>query len=91
MEEDFTPTSSLFPPGTMTPFNAQATLFRDSCFWSLLLPSTPHGRVSDIWRSYIAQRLMWDTGTFLAFASPFVTQVGCRKPPRGGYYSQYSA
>jgi hypothetical protein len=35
-----------------------------------------HGRVSDIWRGYAAQRLMWDTGHSLAFTPPLVTQAG---------------
>jgi hypothetical protein len=62
------------PPGMMTPFNAQATLFAPKCLWGLLLPASVHGRVSDIWRSYIMQRLMWDIGQGVAFASPFVVQ-----------------
>ena len=39
----------------VSPFNAQATLFWRDCFWGLLLPVSVHGRVSDIWRGYIAQ------------------------------------
>lgn len=34
-----------------------------------------HGRVSDIWRSYIAQRLLWDVGYSIAFAPPMVDQL----------------
>ena len=65
----------MIPAGVLTPYNAQATLhFRDS-FWALLLPVTVHGRVSDIWRSYIAQRLFWDTGLLFGFmARPLVVQ-----------------
>jgi hypothetical protein len=33
-----------------------------------------HGRVSDIWRSYIAQRLLWDVGSSIAFTPPRVDQ-----------------
>jgi hypothetical protein len=33
-----------------------------------------HGRVSDIWRSYIVQRLLWDAGYAVAFAPPLVVQ-----------------
>ena len=33
-----------------------------------------HGRVSDIWRSYISQRLLWDVGYRVAFAPPLVNQ-----------------
>jgi hypothetical protein len=34
-----------------------------------------HGRVSDIWRGYIAQRLLWDVGHSIAFAPPMVKQL----------------
>lgn len=60
--------------GNFAPFNAQATLFAKSCFWALLLPLGVHGRVSDIWRSFIAQTLMKLTGNTLAFSSPWVKQ-----------------
>ena len=63
------------PAGTMAPFNAQATLYHYDAFWGLLLPVTVHGRVADILRSYLVQRLMWGTGQTLAFSSPLVRQV----------------
>ena len=40
----------------------------------MLLPISIHGRVSDIWRSYVTQRLMWLAGGRLAFGPPLVTQ-----------------
>ena len=64
------------PPGKFSPFNAQATIFSKRSFWGLVLPTTVHGRVSDIWRSYLVQRIMWELGQRLVFVSPFVTQ--CR-------------
>eukprot|EP00518_Triparma_eleuthera_P001291 CAMPEP_0182458630 /NCGR_PEP_ID=MMETSP1319-20130603/3930_1 /TAXON_ID=172717 /ORGANISM="Bolidomonas pacifica, Strain RCC208" /LENGTH=483 /DNA_ID=CAMNT_0024657355 /DNA_START=182 /DNA_END=1633 /DNA_ORIENTATION=- len=72
------PRLEVVPSGTMTPFNAQATLFGKDAFWGMLLPVTVHGRVSDIWRSYFTSRIMWEAGQHLAFASPMVTQ--CRNP-----------
>ena len=62
------------PPGTMMPYNAQATLHSYDALWGLLLPCTVHGRVTDIWRAYFTQRLLWDLGLRLAFAAPWVTQ-----------------
>jgi hypothetical protein len=56
----------------MAPFNAQATLFFKEAFPFMLLPVTVHGRVSDIWRAYIAQAVMKCT---LIFSSPWVTQI----------------
>ena len=62
------------PTGTFAPWNAQATLVSSAAFWSLLLPITVTGRVSDIWRSFIADRLLWEANYSVGFASPFVTQ-----------------
>lgn len=56
------------------PYNAQTTLHMKSALWTLLLPVTVHGRVSDIWRSYFAQRLMADIGIVVVFHSPIVVQ-----------------
>ena len=40
------------------PFSAQSTVWLSPAFSSLLLPLTVHARVSDIWRSYIAETLL---------------------------------
>ncbi len=64
------------PLGIMSPFNAQATLWASpDAFWGLYLPVSVHGRVSDIWRSYIFQRLAKELCLQIAFsASPWVEQ-----------------
>lgn len=62
----------VLPPGTFAPFNAQATVHLYESFWAILLPVTVHGRVSDIWRSYLAQKLLWDVGGVLAFRPSYV-------------------
>ena len=65
----------IIPTGVFTPYNAQATLHFSSGFFGLFLPVTVNGRVSDIWRSYFAQRLYWDIGAKIGFASrPLVVQ-----------------
>ena len=65
----------IVPTGVFTPYNAQATLHFSSGFFGLFLPVTVNGRVSDIWRSYFAQRLFWDIGAKIGFASrPLVVQ-----------------
>lgn len=48
------------PKGRFTPYNAQCVVNLHVAFWSLLLPVSVNGRVSDIWRSYISQKLLWD-------------------------------
>lgn len=63
------------PENMYSPMNAQAALFQQMAFWSLFLPTTVHGRVSDIWRSYIAQTLMKQVGMRAAFIGPVVEQV----------------
>lgn len=35
-------------------------------------------RVSDIWRGYWAQRLLWEVGAHVAFGPPSLKQVRCR-------------
>ena len=51
----------------MTPYNTQATLIFPSGFWSLYLPVTVAGRVSDIWRSLFSQALFKRIGVDLGF------------------------
>jgi len=60
------------PPNTFVPYNAQATVHLYDAFWGLLLPVTVHGRVSDIWRSYLTQKLLWDIGQSVVFTNPHV-------------------
>lgn len=64
----------VLPNGRVAPFNAQATFWKSNSFWALYLPTTVHGRVSDIWRSYFAQCLMHKFGLYVAFMNPLVTQ-----------------
>ena len=67
--------SILLPPRAVyTPWNAQAVLVSNPAFFGLLLPVTVTGRVSDIWRSYITTRLLWETRYKIGFSSSFVTQ-----------------
>jgi hypothetical protein len=62
------------PKKTFVPWNAQAVLVNKPAFWGLLLPVTVPGRVSDIWRSYITTRLLWETDYSIGFTSAVVTQ-----------------
>ncbi len=62
------------PDNSYTPLNAQATLFFEPALWMLFLPTSIHGRVSDIWRGYIAQRLAMQIDKKVYISSPLVTQ-----------------
>jgi len=50
--------SIALPPHTFTPWNAQATIITPGVYFAMLLPATVHGRVADIWRSYIIETLL---------------------------------
>lgn len=63
------------PKGAYAPYNAQATLHLYNALWSLMLPVTIHGRVSDIWRGYAAQRIMSMLNLRLLFSPSLVKQV----------------
>ena len=62
----------LIPSNMYTPYNAQATTHLYSAFWGLYLPITVPGRVTDIWRSYITQRIMKDVGLYVMYTPPIV-------------------
>ncbi|CAJ1408489.1 unnamed protein product [Effrenium voratum] len=66
------PAAMAIPPQYFTPYNAQATVHLYESFWGLLLPVTVHGRVSDIWRAYLTQKLLWDVGQVVSFVPPHV-------------------
>mmetsp|Transcript_12756 Transcript_12756/g.43182 ORF Transcript_12756/g.43182 Transcript_12756/m.43182 type:complete len:529 (-) Transcript_12756:167-1753(-) len=63
------------PAGTVAPLNAQATLWAPGALPGLLLPCSVHGRVSDIWRGYLAQAALGALGQRVVVASPWVRQV----------------
>ncbi|XP_046377890.2 probable glycosyltransferase STELLO1 [Haliotis rufescens] len=66
---------ALLPPGVFAPYNSQNTLFLYDALWSLVLPTTVTFRVCDIWRGYMAQRLIWEMGGNLGFFPPNAFQV----------------
>ncbi|CAF1134273.1 unnamed protein product [Adineta steineri] len=59
------------PRRTFSPYNKQSTLHLRPSLWALLLPVTVSQQVSDIYRSYVMQRLMWDVGLQTAFAGSY--------------------
>jgi hypothetical protein len=56
---------------TWAPFNAQATLLNRDALPFAYLPCTVHGRVSDIWRSYILQYFLGTAA--IGFSGAFVS------------------
>ena len=57
-------------PGSWCPFNSQSTWWFPSAFPLLYLPSFVSFRVTDIWRSFVAQRCLWELGDGVAFHGP---------------------
>jgi hypothetical protein len=62
------------PPGSWCPFNSQSTWWWPEVYPLLYLPSHCSFRMTDIWRSFIAQRCLWELGHGLVFHAPEVVQ-----------------
>ena len=60
--------------GVWCPFNSQNTTFWRDAFPLLYLPYHCSFRMTDIWRSFVAQRLMWEAGWKLSFHQSTVYQ-----------------
>ena len=60
--------------GAWCPFNSQNTTFFKSAFPLLYLPAHCSFRMTDIWRSFIAQRILHSRGLGILFLSPTVRQ-----------------
>ncbi len=60
--------------GSWCPFNSQNTTWWKDAFPLLYLPSYCSFRMTDIWRSLIAQRIAWENNWHIMFHSPTVWQ-----------------
>ena len=61
--------------GTYCPFNSQNTIWWPEVFTYLYLPFTVSFRMTDIWRSFIAQRCLYAHGFNLAFKEASMYQI----------------
>lgn len=61
--------SAWLAPGSWCPFNSQSTWWFPQAFSLLYLPSHVSFRMTDIWRSFVAQRCLWEIGLGIAFHS----------------------
>jgi len=61
-------------PGAWCPFNSQTTWWWPEVFPLLYLPSYCSFRMTDIWRSFVAQRCLWELGHGVVFHAPEVFQ-----------------
>ena len=60
--------------GTWCPFNSQNTTWWVDAFPLLYLPAYCSFRMTDIWRSFVAQRIAWEQGWGVLFHEPTVWQ-----------------
>ena len=60
--------------GSWCPYNSQNTVHYREAFPLLYLPSYCSFRMTDIWRSFVAQRIAWTCGWSILFREPTVTQ-----------------
>lgn len=60
--------------GAWCPFNSQNTAWWPDAFPLLYLPAYCSFRMTDIWRSFVAQRIAWENGWHILFHEPTVWQ-----------------
>ncbi|HEY0129855.1 MAG TPA: STELLO glycosyltransferase family protein [Allosphingosinicella sp.] len=60
--------------GAWCPFNSQNTVFYREAFPLLYLPAYCSFRMTDIWRSFVAQRIAWANGWSVLFREATVVQ-----------------
>jgi hypothetical protein len=60
--------------GAWCPFNSQSTWWWPEAYPLLYLPSYCTFRMTDIWRSFVAQRCLWEFGGSVTFHAPEVVQ-----------------
>jgi hypothetical protein len=78
LDHDFTfdeAPSLLLPRGVWCPFNSQNTWWWKPAFPLLYLPSHCSFRMTDIWRSFVAQRCLWELDYELEFHHADVKQL----------------
>jgi hypothetical protein len=67
-------TSVYLPSGNWCPFNTQSTWWWPIAYPLLYIPSYCSFRMCDIWKSFVAQRCLWELGYGVAFHAPEVYQ-----------------
>jgi STELLO glycosyltransferases len=61
-------------PGSWCPFNSQSTWWWPAAYPLMYLPSHASFRMTDIWRSFVAQRCLWELGHGVVFHASEVVQ-----------------
>jgi hypothetical protein len=66
--------SIALPHGAWCPFNSQSTWWFPIAYPLMYLPSYCSFRMTDIWRSFVAQRCLWELECGIVFHAPEVIQ-----------------
>jgi hypothetical protein len=66
--------SDIYLQGAMHPFNSQGTLWKKEYFALMYLPAFCEFRMTDIWRGYIAQAVIYKQGGSIKFTRPGLFQ-----------------
>ena len=61
--------------GSWCPFNSQNTAWWPEAYCLMYLPSNCSFRMTDIWRSFVAQRIAWENGWSVLFHGPTTRQI----------------
>ena len=72
------------------PFNSQATLWRSSDIHLMYLPTYCNFRMTDIYRGYIAQRILKERNQHLVFEGVAVKQVRNQHSITGDFFGEHS-
>ncbi|MDV6033272.1 MAG: DUF288 domain-containing protein [Phycisphaera sp. RhM] len=77
LDEEFTfnrDRSVMLAAGQWCPFNTQTTWWWPAVYALMYVPSYCSFRMCDIWKSFVAQRCLWELGTGIVFHAPEVVQ-----------------
>jgi len=74
MDIKFHPNTVVLSEGTFCPFNSQNTTWWPDAFVLLYLPGSVSFRMTDIWRSFIAQICLYKAGKHVAFRQATMVQ-----------------
>lgn len=83
--------SVLVTPHTWSPFNSQTTWWWPDAYPLMYLPTHCSFRVCDIWRSFVAQRCLWEQGLGVVYHAPEVFQDRNEHDPHADFASEWPA
>ena len=74
-DHEFEDRNIVLDVGAATPFNSQSTIWFSAALALMYLPCNVSFRMTDIWRSFVAQACLWAAGERVAYLGNGVTQI----------------